>query len=317
MKALFFDKNVTLKEIPKPKPKEGEALIRVLRAGICQTDLEIVKGYMDFKGVLGHEFVGVVETSASSSLQEKKVVGEINIGCGYCNWCSKGLIRHCANRRVLGIFKKNGVFAEYATLPERNLHLLPDTISIDEAVFVEPLAAALEIEEQVHIKHEDSVLIIGDGRLGQLIAQLMHLKGCTLLVIGKNKTKLNILNNFGIDTKLSSEKIVQKFDVIIECSGSNEGLEMALNLANPRGKIVLKSTIAQKYNLNLSKLVVQEIQLIGSRCGPFKPAMRLLSRGFIKIQPLISACFPLEQGLKALNFANQKNVIKVILTMEE
>jgi threonine dehydrogenase-like Zn-dependent dehydrogenase len=317
MKALFFDKNVTLKEIPKPKPKEGEALIRILRAGICQTDLEIVKGYMDFKGVLGHEFVGVVENSASSSLQEKKVVGEINIGCGYCNWCSKGLIRHCANRRVLGIFQKDGVFAEYATLPERNLHLLPDTISDDEAVFVEPLAAALEIEEQLHIKHEDSVLIIGDGRLGQLIAQLMHLKGCTLLVIGKNKSKLQVLNNFGIATKLASEKFEQKFDVIIECSGSNEGLEIAINLAKPRGKIVLKSTIAQKYNLDLAKLVVQEIQLIGSRCGPFKPAIRLLSRGFIKIQPLISACFPLQQGLKALNFAKQKNVIKIILTMEE
>ncbi len=317
MKALFFDKNVTLKEIPKPKPKKGEALIRILRAGICQTDLEIIKGYMNFKGILGHEFVGIVEVSSSSSFKGKRVVGEINIGCNQCLWCLKNESRHCLNRKVLGIFQKDGVFAEYATLPERNLHLLPDTISDDEAIFIEPLAAALEIEEQVHIKHEDSVLIIGDGRLGQLIAQLMHLKGCTLLVIGKNKSKLNMLDNFGIDTKLSSEKFEQKFDVIVECSGSREGLEMALNLAKPRGKIVLKSTIAQKYNLDLAKLVIQEIQLIGSRCGPFKPAIRLLSRGFVKIQPLISACFPLEQGLKALNFAKQKNVIKVILTMEE
>jgi threonine dehydrogenase-like Zn-dependent dehydrogenase len=316
MKALFFDKKVTLIEIPKPKPEENEALIRVLRAGICQTDLEILKGYMNFKGILGHEFVGIVEASLSSSLQGKRVAGEINIGCNRCFWCLTNASRHCPDRKVLGISNKDGVFAEYVTLPERNLHLLPDTISNDEAIFVEPLAAAVEIEEQVHIKHEDSVLIIGDGRLGQLIAQLVHLKGCPLLVMGKNKNKLAMLSKFGIDTVNAPEKIEQKFDIIIECSGSREGLKIALNLIKPRGKIVLKSTIANKYSINLAELVINEIELIGSRCGPFEPAIRLLSCGFIKVQPLISACFPLEQGLKALNFAKQKNVIKVILTME-
>lgn len=316
MKALYFDGRITLADIPIPEAKKGEALVKVKKAGICRTDLEIIKGYMNFKGILGHEFMGVVEKSASNVFHGKRVVGEINIGCDQCSWCITNLSRHCPHRKVLGISGKDGVFAEYVTLPEKNLHLLPDSVSDEDGVFVEPLAAALEIEEQIQIKPEDSVAIIGDGRLGQLVAQLMRLRGCPLLVIGKHKDKLRLLQVLGITTILTKEKIKEKFEVIIECSGSIEGLKLALKLIKPRGRIVLKSTINQPYRLDLTEAVINEVRLIGSRCGPFPPAINLLARGLIKVQSLISARFSLTQGLDALEFARQKKGIKIILSMD-
>jgi len=316
MKALYFDGKITLADLPIPQPKRGEALIKVIKAGICRTDLEIVKGYMDFMGIIGHEFVGVVEKSASHFFRGKRVVGEINIGCGQCFWCLSNLSRHCPHRKVVGICGKDGAFAEYLSLPEKNLHLLPETVSDEDGVFVEPLAAALEIEEQIQIKPEDSVSIIGDGRLGQLVAQLMCLRGCPLLVIGKHREKLKLLDNLGIATISTKAKIKEKFELIIECSGSIQGLQLALKSIKPRGKIIIKSTISQAYRLDLAEAVINEVQMIGSRCGPFQPAINLLARGLIKVQPLISARFSLEQGLEALEFARQKRSIKTILAMD-
>ena len=315
MKALFFDGRVSIAELPLPQPKTGEALIKVLRAGICRTDLEIIEGYMNFQGILGHEFVGLVEESPSSFLRGKRVVGEINIGCDECAWCLANLSRHCPHRRVLGIKGKDGAFAQYLTLPEKNLHLLPQTMSDDEGVFVEPLAAAFEIEEQIIIKPEDSVAVIGDGRLGQLVAQLIHLRGCSLLAIGKHRNKLRLLEKIGISTELFSERIEEKFDLIVECSGSPQGLELALKLIKPRGRIILKSTINRPYSFDFTQVVINEVQFIGSRCGPFEPAIKLLDRGLIKVEQLISAHFSLEQGLEALQFVRQKKGIKVILTL--
>lgn len=314
MKALFFDgQSPSLIFASKPEPETGEALIRVRYAGICTTDLEILNGYLSFRGILGHEFVGVVEESPDPGWIGKRVVGEINIGCGTCPVCLAGLERHCPNRRVLGILNKDGAFAEYLTLPVKNLREVPPSISDKEAVFTEPLAAALEILEQIKIEPNFSVTIIGDGKLAQLIARVLINIGVRLTVIGKHPEKLKRFADQGVITFLADDISLPKQDIVIESSGSPTGWELALSLVRPRGTIVLKSTYHKKLTTNPANLVIDEITVVGSRCGQFEPALRLLERRTIVVDDLISAEFPLENALEALKAAQQRNALKVLL----
>jgi len=315
LKALFFDgQSLSSISVSKPVPETSEALIHVRYAGICTTDLEILNGYMSFRGIPGHEFVGVVEKSPDPKWSGKRVVGEINIGCGTCPACLAGLERHCPNRKVLGILNKNGAFAEYLTLPVKNLREVPSSISDKEAVFTEPLAASLEILEQIRIEPNWAVAIIGDGKLSQLIARVLLNVGVHLMVVGKHPEKLKRFSELGIQTTiLQKADLLPKYDIVIESSGSPNGWELALSLVRPRGTIVLKSTYHKKLKTNPAKLVIDEITLVGSRCGPFEPALRLLKNRKIRVDDLISAEFPLENGLEALKSAQQPDALKVLL----
>ncbi|QYX30137.1 MDR/zinc-dependent alcohol dehydrogenase-like family protein [Sphaerospermopsis torques-reginae] len=316
MKALWLEnKELQLKtDLPIPEPPEGEALVKVLRAGICNTDLELIRGYYPYKGILGHEFVGVVE-QGSEHLINKRVVGEINAACGYCRFCLQGVPIHCENRTVLGIVNRNGAFAEYLCLPEKNLHLVPNNVSTDAATFTEPIAAALEIQEQVKITPNEKVLVVGDGKLGQLIAQTLALTGCDLLVVGRHKDKLQNLENRGIKTGLADDIKDRSFDISVDCTGNPDGFATALRALRPRGTLVLKSTYAGNLSVDMSSLVVDEITLIGSRCGPFSPALELLAKNQIDVTPLIQYHYPLSEGLAAFAKAQTKGVLKVLLEM--
>ncbi|OZH53762.1 alcohol dehydrogenase, partial [Hydrocoleum sp. CS-953] len=251
-------------DLPTPEAPEGEALVRVLRAGICNTDLELLRGYYPYKGILGHEFVGVVEQGPENLLNQR-VVGEINAACGKCRFCLSDQPTHCENRTVLGIVNRNGAFAEYLTLPVKNLHPVPDSISTDEATFTEPVAAALEIQQQIQICPVDKVLVVGDGKLGQLVAQTLALTDCQLLVIGRHQEKLANLEERGIKTGFVDAVTTGAFDVAVECTGNPEGFAIARRALRPRGILVLKSTYAGNLSLDISSLVVDEITLIGSR----------------------------------------------------
>jgi len=319
MKALYFDGELSLRDLPVPQPRPGEALIRMSHAGICNTDLEIIQGYMGFRGVLGHEFVGQVEACDDSSWIGKRVVGEINLPCGQCEFCRSGMGNHCPTRTVLGIHNKDGAFAEYLTLPLKNLHPVPDSVSDLDAVFTEPLAAALEILEQVPVKKFKQCVVLGDGKLGQLIARVLkpHCPGLT--VVGKHEPKLALLRQAGIATQ-SLEEIsgrlptpADKPDLVIEATGSPAGLGLALQLIRPRGTIVLKSTFHGQAPLNLTPVVVDEVTLIGSRCGPFAKALDLLASGRLDLKPLISRVMPLEQGPQAMKQAGERETLKIIL----
>lgn len=311
-----------------PTPFVGEALIHVLMAGICNTDLEIVRGYMNFAGVLGHEFVGVVEEVYGDVTREryghlvgKRVVGEINAACHHpdCSYCQRGMPTHCPNRTTLGIVGRDGVFAEYLMLPVENLHVVPEHVSDEEAVFVEPLAANFEILEQVHLRPTDSVLILGDGKMGQLAAQVLTLSGCEVMMVGKHAEKLALAAKRGVstyvldDTQRFTLENGRRMDVVVECSGSAQGLDMALKLVRPRGTLILKSTVAAKSTLHLASIVIDEIRIQGSRCGPFAPALRALSQKLVDVRSLISACYPLDEGLTAFQYAAQKGVLKVLI----
>lgn len=317
MKAIIFDKELKFdNNFPKPQPEKGEALIRVLMAGICNTDLEITKGYMGFSGVLGHEFVGIVEeiNHPDKSLLNKRVVGEINCACNICELCKDNLQTHCNNRSVLGIFNRNGCFAEYITLPVENLLEVPDNVSDEEAVFTEPIAAGFEILEQIHIKPTDKLLVMGDGKLGLLISYVLKSTQTDLTLVGKHESKLNLAKVQGIKTMLLENLEVKKnYDVVVEATGSINGFELAQNLVKPRGTIVLKSTVAGEKNFNLAPLVIDEISLIGSRCGPFEPAIRALENKNFDAKPLISAVFKPEQAVEAFEHSKQKGVLKVLL----
>jgi len=318
MKALIFDGKIRLeKDVPIPKRKPFEVLIRVLKAGICQTDLEIIKGYLHFQGILGHEFVGIIEESPNQKLLGKRVVGEINLACGTCIYCQEKMPSHCNARAVLGIKNKNGCFAEYITLPTNNIHVIPDSIADDEAVFVEPLAAALQILTQIHIRPHDDVVILGDGRLGQLCAQVMSLTGADVLTVGKHLKKLTILKNKGIKTCRFDEVSPKKADVVIECTGSPAGFNAALNVVHPRGTIVLKSTYEVKPTIYLAPIVINEIMIIGSRCGSFPPAIRLLENKVLDVLSLISQRVPLDKAIEAIKTASQKEHLKIILEISK
>ena len=330
MRALVYQNNVLRleKSYQEPLPKEGEALIRVLLAGICNTDLEITRGYMAFQGILGHEFVGVVEEIYGDETQKqydhligKRVVGEINAACHRtdCFYCQRGIFTHCPNRTTLGIVNRDGAFADYLTLPVENLHLVPKHVSDEEAVFVEPLAANFEMLEQVHLKPTESVVILGDGKMGQLAAQVLTLSGCEVMMVGKHEEKLALAEKHGVHPYLLNDP--QRFalengrrvDMVVECTGSTQGLEMALRLVRPRGTLILKSTVADKSSLHLAPIVIDEIRVQGSRCGPFPPALRALSQKLVDVRPLISARYSLDDGLVAFQHAEQKGVLKVLV----
>ncbi|MDC0885633.1 alcohol dehydrogenase catalytic domain-containing protein [Nitrosopumilus sp.] len=314
MKATIFDgKHITLDK-NYPDPEFNETLVRVSLAGICGTDLEILDGYMQYNGILGHEFVGVIEKSSNSDLIGKRVVGEINAGCGKCDSCVNGMERHCPSRTVLGILKRNGAFAEFLSLPEKNLHVIPDSISDEQAVFVEPLAAAFEINEQVSLKPEWNVAVVGDGRLAQLIIQVIKLTCSNITCFGKHEKKLEGLVQSGIKIKVGIESTdEQLFDLVIEATGSNSGFSDTMKLVKPRGTVILKSTIASRENLDLTPTIINEITLIGSRCGLFKPAIEALASGKISVNSMIDSTFSLEKFEDAIIYAKKPDTLKVFL----
>ena len=313
MRAVIFDGEVRVTEIPEPRPAEGEALIRVLTAGICTTDLEIIKGYMGFRGVLGHEFVGVVEECANPHLKGKRVVGEINCVCHKCEYCQLEMPHHCRNRSVLGILNRDGAFAEYLTLPEENLHLVPGSIRDDVAVFAEPVAAAFRITEQAAVDKDDRIIVLGDGKLGQLCAQVLWLYSKRLVCVGKHPWKLELLKNLHIATALADDPIEPGADIVVEATGSYDGLVRALQLVRPEGTIILKTTAAQSIALDLSLPVVNEVRIIGSRCGPFRPALEALALGNIEVRPLVTETYEIRDAVHALERAGADDVIKVLL----
>jgi len=298
-------------DYPRPEPAEGEALVRVLRAGICETDLQLMQGYMGFEGVLGHEFVGIAETGP---LAGKRVVGEINCSCRTCEFCRQGLENHCPHRSVLGILNRDGAFAEYVSLPEGNLHPVPEDIPTDDAVFTEPLAAAFQIPAQLSLTDKQHVIVLGDGRLGNLCAQVIRLQGCRLTVIGKHEPKLAVLRELGIETARLDEVAPERFaDVVVDCTGSPTGLPTALQFVKPRGTIVLKTTVAGEQRLPISQLVIDEMTLIGSRCGPFDRALDALKAGDVEVALLLSARFPLAHARDALERAATSDTLKILL----
>ena len=316
MKALRVkDRQANLDEVAVPAAN-GEALVRVIRSGICNTDLEIVKGYAGFDGTIGHEFVGVVEAcDGSPELVGTRVVGEINAGCGKCDLCRAGDPRHCPTRTVLGIHGRDGAHAEFLALPTRNLVAVPESVSDEAAVFAEPLAAAQGISERVEIRPETKVAIIGDGKLGLLCAMTSRLQSDSVLLVGKHSEKLSIVEKLGIETLLlgKGKLPTRYFDVVIEASGSEGGFSTALELVKPRGKIVLKSTFHGAVEWETSRLVVDEISIVGSRCGRLAPAIELLASNKVKVDDLISDEYPLEDGVAALGQAGKKGVLKVLL----
>ena len=318
MKALRINQgNLHLADIPPPEVGT-EALVRVVRSGICNTDLEIVRGYAGFSGTIGHEFVGIVETANDRpDLIGKRVVGEINTGCGECSDCLAGDPRHCPRRTVLGIHGRDGCHAEFLTLPSQNLLEVPASVSDNEAVFVEPLAAAYGITEQVEIGPDTSVAVIGDGKLGILCAMALSLRSKKTTLIGRHRSKLAIAESAGIEGILAAEagKLSRQFDVVVEASGSESGFENALDLVKPRGKIVLKSTFHGTPTWQASRVVVDEITIVGSRCGRFAPALELLANKKVSVDHLISEEFKLADGVKAIERASQKGVLKVLLSM--
>jgi alcohol dehydrogenase len=312
MYALVFDDQLRVaSDYPYPKIQPGEAIIRPHLIGICNTDIEITHGYMGFRGVLGHEFVGTVKECDDLSWVGKRVVGEINAACRTCEVCRRGDETHCPNRTTLGIDRRDGAMAEAFSLPLSCLHRVPDAIADEAAVFVEPLAAAVEIVEQLHIRPTERVAVVGDGKLGSMIVQVLRLTGCDLVLIGKHPERWELFQGQGISCVHTSDAPETPFDVVVDCTGQPAGLDTARRLVRPRGKLVLKSTFHGEAELNLSMVVVDEVRLIGSRCGPFAPALRMLERGLIETAPLISKRFSLRDGLKGFT-ATQGN-LKVLL----
>ena len=316
MKGLWLeDRKLSYREdLPRPDVSVGMALVRLRQAGICATDLEMTRGYYPFTGVPGHEFVGeVVEAPGFESWVSQRVVGEINLTCGECAACQAGREHHCENRAVLGILGHNGVLAENFTLPVKNLHRVPESVSDDEAVFTEPLAAALEIQQQVQIRPGMRVLVVGAGRLGLLIAQTLNLTGCDLAVAVRRQRPADILEGFGIRSIDVGDIQAGSADLVVEVTGSPQGFELSRKAVRPAGILVLKSTFAGDVSVNLSSLVVDEITLVGSRCGPFEPALRLLESGLVDVRPLIDAHYPLAEGIDAFEKASAHGVLKVLV----
>ena len=317
MRVVIFDGRLRfLKGFPEPKIPSGWALIRVLKAGICKTDIEITRGYKKFKGVLGHEFVGVVEQCHDPAWVKKRVVGEINVGCGKCEQCANELERHCPRRRVLGIIDLNGCMADYCVLPFSNLHVVPAATSDHRAVLVEPLSAACEILEQLELIGSEQAVVLGDGRLGILCAWVLSTVLSDVTLVGHHPEKLEKGRWRTLKTAQVSENRAHGADIVVEATGSGKGLVDAMSLCRPRGKIVLKSTVVSKSKINLSSIVVNEQTLIGSRCGRFKAGLRMLeSYPDMPLGRLISADYPIEQALEAFEQATQPDTLKIFLDM--
>jgi len=288
------------------------ALVELRRAGVCNTDLEIVKGYMGYQGVLGHELAGIV-LEGPDPWKNKRVTAEINFACGACPLCARGLGRHCPTRKVMGILGADGAMAERVAIPIANLHAIPDTVDDDAAVFIEPLAAAFEILEQIHVTPEHECVVLGDGKLGLLVAQVLYQSGARVLAVGKHPGKLDLLKKRGIETTLLADWKREQADIVVEATGTAKGFDMAVATTRARGTLVLKSTVADKLELHLAPLVINEIRVIGSRCGPFSPAIRALAAGSVDVKSLISERLPLERADEALRRAAEPGVLKVII----
>lgn len=307
-------KQLKLRDIEKPHNTD-EALVRVLLSGICNTDLEIARGYAGFNGTIGHEFVGVVEKSTDRKLMGRRVVGEINAGCGRCDLCRAGDPRHCPSRTVLGIVGRDGAHAEFLQLPNVNLIPVPKNLSQEQAVFTEPLAAACGILERAAIVKTDRVAVIGDGKLGLLCAQVVALTGAETLLVGKHEEKLRIVEQRGIETSKPNEaaKRQREFDVVVEASGAAPGFKLALDLLRPKGKLVLKSTFHGSTEIDAARIVVDEISIVGSRCGRFEPALDLLKKNAVDVNSLVSEEHSLSNALKAMTRAKTRGILKVLL----
>jgi threonine dehydrogenase-like Zn-dependent dehydrogenase len=324
MRALTFDGTVALRELPEPALASGEALVTLRLAGICGTDLEITRGYKAYTGTLGHEFVGeVVRCPSAPQWEGRRVVGEINLSCGTCELCSSGLRPHCPTRRVLGILDHPGCFAERFTLPVANLHAVPDSLSDEQAVFTEPLAAAFQIFEQITLTPDLHVAVIGDGKLGLLVAMALRARSIPLTLIGRHAHKLALVAGPGIHTTTTAPTAPtatitalpppHRFDVVIEATGSRDGLSLALSLVRPRGTVILKSTVHGTVELPTAALVVDEIHLVGSRCGPFPVALAAMADGSVDPRSLVEARYPLARAEEALAHARRPGALKVLL----
>lgn len=319
MRALYFDQTLSYRnDYPDPDDVSGEAIISVLLAGICNTDLEILRGYMSFCGVPGHEFVGRVEEASDCRLIGKRVVGEINAACGKCDFCRRGLERHCPHRTVLGILGRDGVFADYVQLPLGNLHPVPENITDEQAVFIEPIAAAVEILEQVEIAPGTPAAVLGDGKLGLLITQVLSAKGISVMLLGHHRERMERIVGDRAEVCICCDQVPdRRFPLVVEATGHPEGFQVAQRLVEPRGTLVLKSTTADMPRTNLAQLVIDEITLIGSRCGPFQPALDLLAEGRLAPERLIDARFPLEEGIEAFHRAAKSGTCKVLLRVRD
>jgi threonine dehydrogenase-like Zn-dependent dehydrogenase len=316
MRALVLDHNglAGRSDHPDPVPRDGEVLVRVLRAGVCETDLQLIRGYMGFSGVLGHEFVGVAQ---SGPMQGRRVVGEINCSCWTCSTCRAGRPSHCPNRSVLGILNHDGAFADLIAVPQRNLHAVPDAIPDEVAVFTEPVAAAFQIPAQIAIGMRDRVVVLGDGRLGNLCAQVLARLSSSVVVVGKHTEKLALLSGAGIATKLLPDvEPDHNADIVVDCTGSPTGLPTALSLVRPRGTIVLKTTVAGEQTLALAPIVIDEVTIVGSRCGPFDRALAALGAGDVSVLPLISARYGLSDGVAAIEHARSRPSLKVLIDVQ-
>jgi threonine dehydrogenase-like Zn-dependent dehydrogenase len=303
-------------DVDVPRPRYDEALIRVRTAGICNTDLEITRGYKGFSGILGHEFVGEVVECRADGWAGTRVCGEINISCGACSLCRAGLPSHCERREVLGILHRDGVFAEYVVLPIRNLHKVPETLSDDIAVFIEPVAAAFEVLQQVQIDQSRRVVVLGDGKLGLVCAQVAASAGADVLLLGRHDENLQLAREFGLRAQLADDVDAVTADLVIEATGSSTGLGRALSIVRPRGTIVLKTTSSARTEADLSSIVVNEITVVGSRCGPFPEAIQGLKDGRVQVLPLIAERYALSDSVHAMERAAQPGVLKVLIDME-
>jgi alcohol dehydrogenase len=304
---------VFLREQPRPRRPRGFALIRLLCGGICNTDLELQRGYYGFNGTPGHEFVGEVIAADNSNWIGQRVVGEINLACGACEWCQRGLGRHCPRRSVLGIVKHPGAFREFLTLPEQNLHRVPREISTEQAVFVEPLAAACEILDQVRIPPSAPVAVLGDGKLGLLIAQVLKANGAEVHLYGHHKDKLRIAIALGIDARTAKKTPAAAYDWVVDATGSSLGLAQAVKMTRPRGTVIMKSTVHGLVGIDSAPVIVNEITLVGSRCGRFEPALKLLRSRRVRVDNLISEVLPLKKAPLAFRRAAQSGAMKVLL----
>jgi len=316
MSALVFNGTLQVEKISVPRPKRGEALIKVDKAGICNTDFEIIKGYIPgFNGVLGHEFIGTVVESDEPHMIEKRVTAEINCSCGECGFCKKGLARHCSQRTVMGIINRNGAFAEYIVVPQTNIFVIPNQIPDSDAIFIEPLAAALEIIDQVKIPEDAEILILGDGKLGLLISFVMKCSGYSTTMVGKHREKLSFAKRVGVSVIPLEEFKNGAYDLVIEATGNRDALEMAIENTKPRGIVVLKSTYAGNISFNPSKVVVDEISIVGSRCGRFEAAINFLSNfnNRLPLSQLINKTFSLDQATEAFRYAQNPGVLKTII----
>jgi threonine dehydrogenase-like Zn-dependent dehydrogenase len=306
---------VEIRHTPQPDRPAGFALIRLLLGGICNTDLELQRGYYGFSGVPGHEFVGEVVAADSKELIGKRVVGEINLACGHCSWCRRGMGRHCPGRSVLGIVRHPGAFGEFLTLPESNLHIIPDSLPLEAAVFTEPLAAACEILDQVQIPCGTPIAVLGDGKLGLLVAQVLQVNGYRVHQFGRHPEKLKIAANTGVTTEVRGDHLPEaEYQWVVDATGSQAGLHAAIRMVEPRGTIIMKSTVHGEIPLDTAPVIVNEITLVGSRCGRFEPALELLQLGVIDVSSMISDRMPLATAPAAFERAAQPGVLKVVLS---